>query len=92
MGTTWEGVSSYSGPNHMFTEDAKEIFRKFRLFSPIDWIYRTSHSIKLESEMIPWLENNCLGSWKLVGWILSRNATIQFSRLEDAMAFKLRWL
>jgi len=86
------GLDFVVGPNHMYTEDCEETYRKFKWFSPIDWISRVSFSLKFESEMITWMEDNCNGSWLLVGWVLSRNAKIEFSRPEDAMAFKLRWM
>ena len=86
------GIDFTFGPSHMYAEDCEEIFRKFKWFSPTDWIVRVSFSLKFESEMIPWMKDNCRGSWLLVGWAISRNAKIEFSRSEDAMAFKLRWM
>lgn len=90
------GIKFIFGPNHMFAKDSIEIYKKFKWGNPLDWSYRTSIEIKfyteIENDVVDWLKNNCVGSWRLSYWVISRNAILQFSRLEDAMAYKLRWM
>jgi len=65
--------------------------KRFR-FNPKDWRLSYKVPIKWTTEQIEWLEENTPGRWQLEGWTASKSGVVTFSRSEDALAFKLRWL
>jgi len=82
------------GPNHMYAEDEKLIFRCgwAKGFFPSNWKIKHEIKLKWSRDMVDWLEKNANGWWQFEGWQISGNGVAKFTRDEDAMAFKLRWL
>ncbi len=76
----------------MYQVDSIETIKKINWFIPSDWKYRASFPLKFKLKMISWIRNNCSGSWRLDFRVLSGLGEIRFSRMEDAMAYKLRWM
>lgn len=72
--------------------DWMQFFNNRLRLNPKDW--KLSHKIPViwTNDHIVWLEKNTPGRWLLEGWNSSRSGVVKFSRSEDAMAFKLRWL
>lgn len=64
----------------------------FIIKSPIDIVNTTVTSLYLHDYVEEWLEENCSNTWQQGVVCYGIYTDIWFKSIEDAMAFKLRWI
>jgi len=89
MGVTIEG-SDWGNGRHRRIDIRFSNMNRF--FSPRDWKIKHSIVIEQPSGMHEWIDENIKGWWEFEGWNTGDMCLISFTRDEDAMVFKLRWL